>query len=320
MSFVDVLEDTNSIVCMGCDPELKKVPLEVKKIVYDKLSKTQLDHAEIDVEGTLTTFYTTILDLAFIEHTPPGAIKPNYAFWAQHDDAGLRALKNVVSRRHDIPFILDAKRGDIGKTSSAYAEELFGVYRADAVTVAPYMGSDSIRPFIDSAANLSKGVYVLCRTSNKGGADLQNLMVSGELVITKGDNGNEIRTVKEVDARPLYMHVARKIAGEWREGTEGTVGAVVGATSLAEFKEIVTFFAKQNEPPPLLIPGVGAQGGSAKDVSSILREVGYPLKRCRINSSGGINWAYEKDNSLDWAQAAVDEIKKMDEEIGSLEG
>jgi len=330
MTFIDELEGAskrfNSIVCMGCDPELGKVPIEVRKITYDKLAKTYVDTYDVDTYETLTLFYANILKEAFEHGCAPAAIKPNHAFWAQYGSDGLSALEDVIDdgRTRSIPVILDAKRGDIGKTSGAYAKEVFDVYNADAVTVAPYMGSDSVEPFIKKAAELGRGVYILCRTSNPGGADLQNLWVTGEVVNEKDGMGGVKPVVHNIVTKvesgyPLYMVTASKIA-EWGEKYPGTVGAVVGATCPTEFKQIADYFVSQEKPPALLIPGVGSQGGSAKEIVSILKELGYPLRRCRINSSSGINFAYEKANRIDWAQAAMDEIKKMNEEIGPLEG
>jgi orotidine-5'-phosphate decarboxylase len=325
MTFVDGLESASkrfdSIVCMGCDPELKKVPIEVRNVTYDKLTAKYADTHEVDTYATLAVFYTTILKEAFENGCMPAAIKPNHAFWAQYGSDGLAALEDVIEdgRKRSIPVILDAKRGDIGKTSAAYAREVFDVYNADAVTVAPYMGEDSVEPFIKTAAEKNRGVYILCRTSNPGAADLQNLVVSGDMSFITNGQGEISKAIKRFnDEIPLYKVTARKIC-KWGEKYPGTVGAVVGATSPIEFEEIARYFVEEKEPPALLIPGFGTQTGSPEVIAGILNEIGYPLRRCRFNSSSGINFAYEKAKRTDWAQAAMDEIKKMNEEIGPIE-
>jgi len=167
------------------------------------------------------------------------------------------------------------------------------------------MGSDSVIPFIVRCKNQGKGVYVLARTSNVGAEDLQNL------------------TIK--DGPPLFLKVIEKIV-MWGQDTNGNVGAVVGATSLKELSEITILLAKCGQPVPLLIPGVGAQGGSAREVICSLvearrkaglndDEIRMSLLIDRINSSSGINYAYEKMGTTDYAGAAADAVKFLNQEI-----
>ena len=203
-----------------------------------------------------------------------------------------------------IPVLLDAKRGDIGKTSKAYAKALFDFWKADAITIAPYMGSDSVGPFTEYCGDGTeeiheKGVYVLCRTSNKGAIDLQNLKVNDS-------EGNETA---------IYMKTAEKIVLDWYN--DG-IGAVVGATYPAELEQISKYFVDSGKEIPLLIPGVGAQGGSAKDVVEVLKKTGNDLRLHRINSSSGINFAYLKSGEEDYVGAAVNALKQLIEEIGPL--
>ena len=212
---------------------------------------------------------------------------------------GLKALKEIMEKCKElgIPVLLDAKRGDIGKTSKAYAKALFGFWNADAITIAPYMGSDSVGPFVDYYDDLNnnsgKGVYVLCRTSNKGAVDLQNL---------------ETR-----NGMPIYMKTAEKLANDWfKQG----IGAVVGATYPEELEQISKYFVDSGKEIPLLIPGVGSQGGSAKEVAEALRKTGNELALHRINSSSGINFAYLKQNTDDYVSAAVNALKQIIDEIG----
>jgi len=253
------------------DPVLEKIPLEGS------------------AEEVIVKFYSDILDAMISSGIKPGIVKPNYAFYAQYGFDGLRALKKLIELYHRNGFliILDAKRGDIGKTSAAYAKEAFKFWGADALTVAPYMGSDSVGPFID----FGKGVYILDRTSNPGAVDLQNM---------------------KIDGVPVYMKLAENIVKWHKPG----VGAVVGATYPKELEEISSFFVKSGKSVPFLIPGVGKQGGSAAEVAAALKKTGNDLSIHRINSSSGINFAYEKKGTDDYAGAAVEAIKELNKEIG----
>lgn len=280
MSYIDSLQEksqeTGSIVCMGMDPVLERIPIDGK-----------------DARTTIVEFYSNILDALQSAGALPAIVKPNYAFYAQYGFEGLQALKEVIAlyRGAGIPVLLDAKRGDIGKTSLAYAREVFGFWGADAVTISPYLGGDGVRPFTEFCKE-SRGAYVLARTSNEGAEDFQDLAVDGQT---------------------LYMRVAEKIV-EWAFENPG-VGAVVGATSVGELSEIAKYFAGSGEDVPLLIPGVGAQGGSAKDVVKALSAAGSPMGIHRINSSSGINYAYEKAGAADYAKAAAGAVKKLNKEI-----
>ena len=278
MTFTDHLikksKETNSIVCMGLDPVLEKIPLKGT------------------TEQVLVKFFQDILDAATSENTLPSIVKPNIAFYEQYGFEGLRALKKIITayQKQDIPVLLDAKRADIGKTSAAYAKNLFDFWGADAITVAPYMGTDSVSPFIEYCKK-DKGVYILARTSNKGAVDLQNLMV---------------------DKTPLYMKTAQKIT-EWSK--DSGVGAVVGATYPKELEAISKLFVQSRKQIPLLIPGVGAQGGSAKEVVQALKNTKNNLSIHRINSSSAILYAYQKQDTDDYAGAAVKAIKQLNKEI-----
>lgn len=277
MGFLETLRETalerKSMVCMGIDPRLEKIPLKGK------------------TEARLVKFYFDILDGILSEGRGVSALKPNYAYFAQYGFEGLRALEKIMKKgKEHFPIIFDGKRGDIGESSRAYSEEIFTVWNADATTVSPYMGYDSIEPFLSRCPD-GKGVYVLCRTSNKGSSDFQGW----------GEN------------EKLYARVSKKII-EWH--TDG-IGAVVGATNINELKEIASTFNSSGKQIPLLIPGVGAQGGSASEVASALSAINknnLPLHR--INSSGGINYAYEKEKTDDYVGAALQEIRKLDKEIG----
>lgn len=278
MTFTDHLikksKETNSIVCMGLDPVLEKIPLKGT------------------TEQVLVKFFQDILDAATSENTLPSIVKPNIAFYEQYGFEGLRALKKIITayQKQDIPVLLDAKRADIGKTSAAYAKNLFDFWGADAITVAPYMGTDSVSPFIEYCKK-DKGVYILARTSNKGAVDIQNLMVN---------------------KTPIYMKTAQKIT-EWSK--DSGVGAVVGATYPKELEAISKLFVQSRKQIPLLIPGVGAQGGSAKEVVQALKNTKNNLSIHRINSSSAILYAYQKQDTDDYAGAAVKAIKQLNKEI-----
>lgn len=279
MTFTDILRkkttETKSIVCMGIDPILEKIPTRG------------------DTEQRIIRFFQGILDAAISENVLPSIAKPNIAFFEQYGFEGLKALKTIITsyKKAGIPVLLDAKRGDIGKTSQAYAKNLFDFWDADAITIAPYMGSDSVSPFIEYCKR-DKGVYILCRTSNKGAVDLQDL---------------------KVGSTPIYMKTAEKIT-EW--SVDSGVGAVVGATYPKELEIISKFFVDSKKEIPMLIPGVGAQGGSAKDVIKTLKTTGNDPGIHRINSSSGIIYAYQKQDTDDYAGAAVKAIKDLNKEIG----
>ncbi len=275
---IETAKSQNSVLCLGMDPVLEKIPVKD------------------ETEKSIVKFYTDIVDAALGEKAGIGAVKPNYAYFAQYGFPGLRALKQVMEKcKQHYPVILDAKRGDIGTSSAAYAKECYEFWEADCVTLSPYMGSDSLSPFLKYSEQ-GKGAYVLCRTSNKGASDFQSLDVGQK-------------------DEPLYMGVARKILEWHRDGT----GAVVGATAPEELEKIEWLFADSGKLVPLLIPGVGSQGGSASEVAKMLRGIdpaNFAIHR--INSSSGVNYAYEKQGTDDYAGAAMREIKKLNSEIGRI--
>ncbi|MCX6706691.1 MAG: orotidine-5'-phosphate decarboxylase, partial [Candidatus Woesearchaeota archaeon] len=209
MDFIQRLQEaaerSNSIVCVGFDPDVGKIPL-------------QGNPSEV-----IPKFFSDMMDAFEAEDARPAIIKPNSAFYEQYGFDGLKALKKVIEdcRRRGYLVILDAKRADIGNTSLAYAKSVFDFWGADAVTVAPYMGSDSVSPFIEYCSK-GKGVYILNRTSNKGAVDIQNLKI-------KDEHGNE---------NPIYMETAKKIVDWSKPGT----GAVVGATYPGELEQISRFY------------------------------------------------------------------------------
>ena len=203
------------------------------------------------------------------------SFKPQFAYFAsQRAEAQLEKFTCYLKDTYPhIPVILDSKRGDIGSTADHYALEAFERYGADAVTVNPYMGFDTIKPYLKY---VGKGVIVLCRTSNPGGSDLQFLNVSP-------------------DGEPLYLHVAKLAAQEWN--TSGQISLVVGATFPAEIAKVRAIVGEM----PLLIPGIGAQGGDIDATVKAGSIANQPGTGMMINSSRAILYA---SSGNDFAEAA----------------
>jgi orotidine-5'-phosphate decarboxylase len=207
------------------------------------------------------------------------AFKPQIAYFAaQRAEDQLEALIAHIRDRHpDVPIVLDAKRGDIGPTAEQYAREAFERYGADAVTVNPYMGFDSIEPFLEHPG---RGVILLCRTSNAGGSDLQSLDVGGER---------------------LYERVARLAATDWNR--DGRLGLVVGATfpgELARVRELAPDL-------PLLVPGIGAQGGDVAATVAAGSDAGGA--GMMINSSRAILYAGTGEGFADASRQAAQQTR-----------
>ena len=268
MSFMQALrrrwQQADTLVCVGLDPEPARFP----------------DRFAADADAVFA-FNRDIVD-ATAEFAC--AFKPQIAHFAAlgAEDALTRLIAHIHARHPDVPVILDSKRGDIGSTAQHYVSEAFDRYRADAVTVNPYMGRDSAQPFLDRA---ERGVVVLCRTSNPGAGDLQDLDVGG---------------------RPLYQRVAEKVANEWNG--HGNCALVVGATWPEQLREVRAIVGEL----PLLVPGVGAQGGDAQSVVSNAKSAdGTGLM---INSSRAILYASGGD---DYAEAAAAAARALRDDINS---
>jgi len=243
----------NSLLCVGLDPDLAKLPAELR-----------------DLPDGITTFCTRIIDATA---DLACAFKPQIAYFAALGaEKQLEDICRYVRENYPhIPLILDAKRGDIGATATQYAREAFERYGADAVTVNPYMGEDSLDPYLAWA---DRGVIILCRTSNPGGSDLQFL---------------------DTDGVPLYQRVARLVADKWNKN--GQCALVVGATFPEELAQVRAIVGDM----PLLVPGIGAQGGDiAATVGAGQTANGMGMM---ISSSRAIIYATPQDGE-DWADAA----------------
>lgn len=279
MDFCSLLRSSslkfNSIVCLGLDPVLDTIPIE-------KGSPGE----------RIRSFYETMLNTMARRNIMPAAVKPNYAFYAQYGLDGIGSLAAIIDacRGLGLPVILDVKRGDIGATAEAYAREAYDFFNADAVTLSPYLGFDSIEPFFSRYPD--KGAYILNKTSNKSSGELQDVLVDGE---------------------PLYLRVSRKIVEWHRPG----MGAVVGATYPEELASIGGIFIPSGRDIPLLIPGVGSQGGSVEAVCSALGRYPDPLIH-RINSSSAINYAYRQRPELRFDDAAATALSALNDEIHSF--
>jgi len=270
MTFVDMLADAErrhqSLLCVGLDPEPSRFPAHLKGDagrIYDFCA------AIVDATADLV--------LAF---------KPQIAYFAAHRaEAQLEKLiAHMRKAAPQVPVILDAKRGDIGSTAEQYAIEVFERYGADAVTLSPFMGFDSVEPYL---RRHGKGAFLLCRTSNAGGDDLQN------------------QRLATIEGQPLlYEHLAALAQGPWN--INGQLGLVVGATYPAEIARV-----REIAPTlPMLVPGVGAQGGDAvATVRAGLRvaQDGRTTGAIVVNSSRAILYA---GSGADFAAAARNEAQR----------
>jgi orotidine-5'-phosphate decarboxylase len=264
VSFLDKLlaasRANSSLLCVGLDVVLESLPAGVPRTPSGVV---EFNRAIVEATADLVCAY-----------------KPNLAFYEALGPAGLDALlKTRELIPPSIPVIADAKRGDVGHTAAAYARALFDVYCFDAITASPYLGRDALEPFLDYA---DRGVFVLCRTSNPGARDLQDLLVGGE---------------------PLYRVVARLVT-QWDR--HGNAGLVVGATYPREIAEVRAIAPLM----PLLIPGVGAQAG---DLAAAVRAgVDSSGELAVINSSRKILFA---SAGGDYAMAAREAATALRDEI-----
>ena len=269
MTFLEQLQgaerQNGSLLCVGLDPEPSKFPASMKgdaSKIYDFCAQI--------VDATA--------DLAI-------SFKPQIAYFAAHraEDQLEKLMAHMRRNAPHVPVILDAKRGDIGATAEQYAIEAFERYGADAVTLSPFMGFDSVQPYLK---HHGKGAFLLCRTSNPGGDDLQN------------------QRLASVEGQPLlYEHIAKLAQGPWN--VNGQLGLVVGATYPAEIERVRSLAPTL----PLLIPGVGAQGGDAVATikAGYRQSQGVTSGAVIVSSSRAILYA---SSGPDFAQAARNEAMR----------
>ncbi len=299
---IEKIQKTKAPICVGLDPMLGYIPEHITKKAYAELGETLEGAAE-----AIWQFNKEIVDNVW-DLIP--AVKPQIAMYEQFGIPGLVVYKKTVDycRSKGLIVIGDAKRGDIGSTSAAYAVAHLGHvkvgtavlagFNTDFVTVNPYLGTDGVKPFVDVCAAEDKGIFVLVKTSNPSSGEFQDRLVDG---------------------RPLYELVADKVV-EWggasMDGTYSNVGAVVGAT----YPEMSKILRKQMPNTYFLVPGYGAQGGTAQDLKYCFNEDGLGAI---VNSSRGIIAAYKKApydkfGAEHFGEASRQAVIDMAADIGSV--
>lgn len=262
-----IVKKNNSLVCIGLDSDMAKIPERVRTGLKPQ-----------------ATFNKAII---YATQDLVCAYKPNTAFYESRGAQGIEDLKNTCDflRGHypDVPIIIDAKRGDIGNTNGGYASFVFDYLGADAITIHPYLGKEAVQPFLDRK---DKGIIVLCRTSNPGAGELQDLIFDG---------------------KPLYQIIAQNVVQNWNSNEN--CGLVVGATYPTEL-EIVRRIAGNM---PVLIPGIGAQGGDVEKTVKAGKD--NHGKNAIINAGRSIIFA---SSGLDYAQAARKETETLKNTINAF--
>lgn len=297
---MDRIEKMANPTVVGLDPTYEMIPRSIKEEMLERYGKTTRAVAKMFI-----SFNQQIMDSVY-DLVP--AVKPQIAMYEQYGIEGLRAYMETVAyaRKKGLMVIGDVKRGDIASTAAAYAAHLSGVeiegarfdiWNEDAVTLNPYMGFDGVEPFIGPCNQYDKGIFVLVKTSNPSGREIQDLIAEG---------------------RPVYEHTAELVSkwGEQAMGQNGysRVAAVVGATYGEQGKEL----RKKMPHTFFLIPGYGAQGASAHDIRGCFDRDG---KGCIVNSSRGIIAAYRKDSRYGehhFAEAAREAVLTMKRDLGGV--
>ncbi len=260
----NIIQKNNSLVCIGLDSELIKIPSHLQTEQYPQFA---FNKAIIEVTNDLVCAY-----------------KPNTAFYEARGDQGILELKMtcdfIKNNYPEIIIVLDAKRADIGNTNNGYETFAFNYLRADAITLHPYLGQEALKPFLD---NEEKGSIILCRTSNPGSGEFQNL---------------------EIGNKKLFELVAQKVISEWNKNNNCLL--VLGATYPDELKSI----RKISDNMFFLVPGIGAQGGYLK--KTLKAGLNSQKSGLIINSSRGIIFA---DNTKNFAKKAREKTLKLKEEI-----
>ena len=299
---VDKIKKTNAPVVVGLDPMLNYVPEHIQKKAFDEFGETLEGAAEAIWQynkGIIDTTYDLI-----------PAVKPQIAMYEQFGVPGLQAFKKTVdyAKEKDLVVIGDVKRGDIGSTSAAYAvghlgkvqvgSKKYSLFDEDFATVNPYLGTDGIKPFVDVCKEENKGLFILVKTSNPSSGEFQDRLIDG---------------------RPLYEWVGEQVA-KWGEDHMGNdysyIGAVVGAT----YPEMGKVLRKVMPKSYILVPGYGAQGGTAEGLKLYFNE---DVLGAIVNSSRGIICAYKQDKyakfgTENYADASRQAVIDMIEDINSI--
>lgn len=288
--------EKDSFVCVGLDPRWESLPASIKQDVSSQDLQA--------VAGATQCYCQEVID-AVAEYAP--VVKPQAAFFENLGPHGMQALWGVVqhARKAGLIVLLDGKRGDIGSTAQGYAAAYLGdesPWQCDALTVNPYLGDDTLAPFHQAATDNGAGIFVLVKTSNPGSGFLQDLQFG-----------------EPSDSKAIYEHVAVHVeslaAGHIGESGMGSVGAVVGATYPEQLAEL-----RAKMPHTwILIPGFGAQGGTVDDVRHGFRTIGEKPTGAIVNSSRGIIFAYQKENSAnDWQTAVAAAAKEMRDQLRAI--
>lgn len=272
--FHELLSDRwadDRFVCVGLDVDVRELPAAV---------------TGDDPAARCLRFASAIVDATYAR---AAAFKPNLSFFEALGPQGMPVLQQLIRHIHrvapGVPVIADAKRADIASTNNGYVDALFGFLQADAVTLHPYLGHEALAPFLKQA---HKGCFILCRTSNPGAGELQDL---------------------EVDGEPLFLRLAALVARDWN--TERNCGLVAGAT----YPEELALIRRRVPDLPLLIPGIGAQGGSVERTVRSAMTDNREL-RALINSSRGILYAKsEMEDKADFEERAAEATAALDAEI-----
>jgi orotidine-5'-phosphate decarboxylase len=258
MTFIKKLETrmdkVNSLLCVGLDPDLEKIPSQF-----------------LTNKDPIFEFNKWIISQT---HEYVCAYKPNSAFYESYGSKGIESLKKtcdyIYENHPDIPVIIDAKRGDIGHTNAKYAQYVFEYLGADAVTLQPYLGSEALEEFFKYK---NKGLIILCRTSNQGAGEFQDLLVDD-------------------DSKPLWQKIAKEISSTWVKKSKADLLLVIGATYPLELKKVRELCPDMT----FLVPGVGSQGGSLE--KTLLFGCNKNKKGIIINSSRGIIYSHNPRQSM----------------------
>lgn len=290
----------NSRVCVGLDPRLEWLPQEIQTSSQKKYGPT------FEAAGdAISTFNLQVLE-TIAPYVP--AVKPQIAFYEQYGPAGLTAFLKTIQRAHELGLevIVDAKRGDIDSTAQAYANSLLGktplfgtatpCYDVDCVTVNPFLGEDTLVPFVESCEAFGKGIFVLVKTSNPGSQDLQDLALNGKSISTHV-------------AEMIAPHAARHLDSFGYSG----IGAVVGATFPEEAKSL----RKQLPHSIFLVPGVGPQGGSFQDLAPFFDSKGLGAV---INSSRGIVFSRSGKEGTEYLSLIVEKTRELVSQVNTSLG